>query len=285
MELLKEIFELEATKNFIALCESITKQNSNYVRNGIGINFSETGIESVKIYYGFTHKLQKADVEKFHTFGNSSSFYKLESLLKPEDYQWNDDLATGVSLALKIDKNFKSTIGYFMIHELSSNDNIFSSSPLKEYYLTHKELPFLNKKGIFTLIDNNGMEHTKDYYYVTHPKLKEIINREFNINIQLAPIVEWILGKGFYEQSTIFDQKIVLLGNYERIYNDVTKKLPVRETETAFHQWMIKHFKSYPVPPGFYKNKDIRSFYYYDSFHPQPTVIDIVNKIQKKLQS
>jgi hypothetical protein len=284
LELLKEIFELEQSKNFIALCESIAKQNPNYVRNGIGINFSETGIESVKIYYGFTHKLQKSDVEKFHIYGNSNSFYKMESLLKPEDYQWNDDLATGVSLALKIDKNFKSTIGYFMIYELPSTDNIFTSSPLKEYYLTHKESPFLNRKGVFTLIDNKGKEHTKDYYYVNHPKLKEIINREFNVNIQLAPIVEWILGKGFYEQSTILDQKIVLLGNYERIYNDITNTLPVRETETDVHQWMIKHFKSYPVPPGFYKNKNIRSFYYYDSFHPHPTVIDIVPKVQKKLQ-
>jgi hypothetical protein len=281
---LKKIFDLKISEDFIALCTLITKQNPNYVRNGIGVNFSKTGIESVKLYYGFTHNLHKEDVEKFHIFGNSDTFYKTEKLLKSEDYQWHDDLATGVSLALKIDKNLKPTIGYFMIHELSLNDKIFMSPPLKEYYLNNKDFPFLNKKGVFTLIDEQGIEHVKDYYYVTHPELKKIINREFTIDLQLAPIVEWILGKGFYEQSSTLDEKVVLLGNYEQIYRDITLKLPLGEVETEFNQWMIDHFKSYPVPPGFYKNNHIRSFYYYDSFHPQPTVIDIVSKIKSKLQ-
>jgi hypothetical protein len=284
LKLLKEIFDLKISKDFIYLCESISKQNPNYIRNGIGVNFSETGIESVKIYYGFTQKLQKRDIEKFHIYGNSDTFYKMESLLKSSDYRWDDDLATGVSFALKIDKNFKSSIGYFMIHELSSRDKIFQAKQLKEYYLQNKALPFLNKKGIFTLINEKGEEHTKDYYYVTSPLLKDIINREFNnIPIQLAPIVEWILGKGFYDQSTPLDEKIVLLGNYENIYNEITSKLTYNEVEKSFHHWMIDCFKSYPVPPGFYKNNNIRSYYYYDSFHPERTIIDLVTKIQEEL--
>ena len=282
MELLKEIFDLKLTKDFIFICESVAQKNPQFINNGIGVNYSEKGIESIKFYYGFHHKLSKGDVELLHLFGTSDTFFELEEQLIESDYVWHDYLPTGVSFALKIDKNFKSSIGHFMMPKIQSDDLFFSLPKVKAYYEKNSGLPIFNRKGIFTLINEKAEEHHKDYFYVTNPVLKEKIGQEFKVDLNIVPSIEWVLGKGYYDNSSVNDEKIVLQSNYGAVYEAITKKETWKIVKD-FNKIMLEHFNTYCVCPGFYKNKNIKSYYYFNASLPSPTIVNTIKNIQTNL--
>ena len=284
MELLKSIFNQEITKEFISICESIAKKKPNYINNGLGVNFSKNGIESIKLYYGFHHQLTANEVEKLHIFGNPNTFYNIERLLTKSEYEWHPYYPTGVSFALKIDKNMNASIGHFMMPKIKSNDLFFSLPKIVEYYKNNKTLPIIEQKGIFTLINENDEEHQKDYFYVTDQFLKQAIGNDFSINTDIVPSIEWVLGKGFYSGSSPNDEKIVLQSNYEEVYNEIVKKETNNLIKT-FNSQMLQNFNTYCVCPGFYKNKNIKSYYYFNGKISNPFIINTISNIQSKLNS
>ncbi|MCB9361263.1 MAG: hypothetical protein H6588_08180 [Flavobacteriales bacterium] len=283
MELLKKIFDLSITQEFIARCESVAQQNPAVINNGIGVNFSKTGIESIKFYYGFHHKLNKLDVEAMHLYGSTDTFYKMEELLNESDYIFHPYYPTGVSFALKIDKSLKSAIGHFMMPKIESNDMFFTLKKVVEHYKTNNHLPILDRKGVFTMINSSGIEHQKDYFYVTDKEFKRKIGTDFAVNTDIVPSIEWVIGKGFYSGSSPDDEKIVLQSNYSEVYNEIIKN-EKNPTIIEFNQFMFKHFNAYCVCPGFYKDKDIRSYYYFNGKLTNPQVIDTISKIQLNIK-
>jgi len=284
LELLKHIFNQEITKEFISICESIAKKNPNYINNGLGVNFSENGIESIKLYYGFHHQLTANEVGKLHIFGNPNTFYNIERLLTKSEYEWHPYYPTGVSFALKIDKNMNASIGHFMMPKIMSNDLFFSLPKIVGYYKNNNTLPILNRKGIFTLINQNGEEHYKDYFYVRDINLKQKIGDDFGVNTAIVPSIEWVIGKGFYSGSSSNDEKIVLQSNYEEVYNEIVKKETNNLIKT-FNSQMLQNFNAYCVCPGFYKNKNIKSYYYFNGKISNPFIINTISNIQLKLNS
>lgn len=283
MELLKEIFNLNLTKEFISICEAVAKQNPHVINNGIGINFSKNEIESVKLYYGFHHQLLDSEIKNLHLFGNSTTYYDIEKLLSQNDYKWHPYFPTGVSFALKIDKNLNISMGHFMMPKIQSNDLFFTLPKVVEYYKNNNSLPIFDRKGIFTLINQNGEEHQKDYFYVTDINLKHKIGDDFGVNTNLVPSIEWVIGKGFYSGSSPNDEKIVLQSNYDVVYNEIIKN-EKNLTIIQFNKLMLLHFNAYCVCPGFYKNKDIKSYYYFNGNIPSPSIIDTLTNIQTNLQ-
>lgn len=282
MELLKEIFNLNTTKKFISICENVATQNPLVINNGLGINFSKSEIESVKLYYGFHHKLSKIDVEKLHLFSSPDTFIKAEKLLSNSDYDFHPYYPTGVSFALKIDKNLNISMGHFMMPQLKKNDMFFSLPKVIELNKSNTKLPVLDRKGIFTMINQNGMEHQKDYFYVNNSRLKRMIGNEFGVNTDIVPSIEWVLGKGFYSGSSPNDEKIVLQSNYNEVYKSIIKN-ENNETIKGFNKLMLDKFNAYCVCPGYYKNKDIKSYYYFNGKLLSPTIIDTISGIQSNL--
>ena len=284
MKLLKEIFNLSITKEFISVCENIAKQNPLVINNGIGVNFSKSEIESIKFYYGFHHKLSIIDVKNLHLFGSTDTFFKTEKLLSNSDYEFHPYFPTGVSFALKIDKNLKASFGHFIMPKIQSNDLFFSLPKIVEYYKNNNTLPILNRKGIFTLINQNGEEHQKDYFYVMDRNLKQKIGDDFGVNTAIVPSIEWVIGKGFYSGSSPTDEKIVLQSNYADVYNTIIKN-EENEFINQFNKKMFHHFNAYCVCPGYYKNKDIKSYYYFNGKLPSLSIIDTITKIQSNLHT
>ena len=94
MKLLKEIFNLSITKEFISVCENIAKQNPLVINNGIGVNFSKSEIESIKFYYGFHHKLSIIDVKNLHLFGSTDTFFKTEKFQNHCHFNWRSDFVS-----------------------------------------------------------------------------------------------------------------------------------------------------------------------------------------------
>ncbi len=283
MELLKKIFDLAITKEFISICESVARQNPTVVNNGVGVNFSKNGIESIKFYYGFHHKLLKSNVEALHLYGSTDTFFKTEKLLKECDYDFHPYYPTGISFALKIDKNLKSAVGHFMMPKIESNDMFFTLKKVIEHYKTSSHLPILDRKGIFTMINSSGNEHQKDYFYVTDKEFKRKIGADFTVNTDIVPSIEWVIGKGFYSGSSPDDEKIVLQSNYSEVYNEIIKN-EKNPTIIKFNNLMLKHFNAYCVCPGFYKDKDIRSYYYFNGDLSNHKVINTISKIQTDIK-
>lgn len=282
MNLLKNIFSLEITKEFISISEFVAKKNPHVIHNGIGVNFSDSGIESIKLYYGFHHRISNSDIKALHLYGETDTFYKTESLLVESDYDFHPFYPTGVSFALKIDKNLKSSLGHFMMPKLADNDMFFNLQKVKDYYKSCNQLPVLDRKGIFTMIDSNGNECQKDYFYVIDRNLKHQIGLDFGVDTDIVPSIEWVLGKGFYSGSSSDDEKIVLQSNYTDVYNKIIKH-ETNKTIMQFNKLMLKFFNAYCVCPGFYKNKNIKSYYYFNGDLSSPNIIDTVSKIQANI--
>lgn len=282
MELLKEIFNLNLVQNFIKICEKMSAVTSAPTINGIGVNFSEKEIESIKLYYGFHEPLLKSDIEKLHFFGKSGTFFKLEQTLSLNDYDFHEFYPQGVSFALKIDKNLKVSLGHFMMPKLLKNDVVFQLDEVKNYFNNNTASPFYNRKGIFTLINEKGTEHQKDYYYLSENELKQAIGKKFNVDTAIVPSIEWVLGKGFYSGSQPNDEKIVLQSNYHEVYHKIIKK----ETNTFIHQFNLKmhqEFDLHCVCPGYYKNNKVKSYYYITGKILYPNTIATISEFVKKL--
>ena len=284
LELLKEIFNQPTTQKFIAICEEVSKSKTKGTINGVGINFSNNEIESIKLYYGFHQPLTTKEVNQLHIFGKPDTFFELEQMLTLDDYEWHEYYPQGVAFALKIDKNLKVSIGYFMMPKLKNDDLVFQLSDVKNYFKNNINLPFYQRKGIFTLINENGLEHQKDYYYVNDNILKTAIGKKFNVDTAIVPSIEWVLGKGFYSGSSPNDEKIVLQSNYHEVYHKLIK-LEENDFIRNFNKQMLANFNAYCVCPGFYNNIKIRSYYYFNGRTTNPFVINTIPEIQSRINS
>lgn len=283
LELLKEIFNQPTTQKFIAICEEISKTKTTGIINGIGVNFSNNEIESIKLYYGFHEPLTDKEINQLHIFGEPSTFYQLEKKLSIKDYAWADYYPTGISFALKVDKFFNFTFGHFMMPKIEKNDLFFTLPPIIEHYQTNNSLPIYPRKGIFTLINQEGTTHQKDYFYIINPKLKQKIGSEFNVATSLVPSIEWVLGKGFYSGSSPNDEKIVLQSNYNEVYQNIIKK-EQNQFIKKFNETMHKKYKMHCVCPGYYKKREIKSYYYLNSKINNPKNIESISVLNKLLQ-
>ncbi|MDT8411154.1 MAG: hypothetical protein RQ875_01720 [Vicingaceae bacterium] len=283
MELLKEIFSQTTTQQFIKICEEISKTKTSGTINGIGINFSENEIESVKLYYGFHEPLTDNEINQLHIFGEPTTYYQIKKKLSNTDYAWADYYPTGVSFALKIDKYMNFSFGHFMMPKIEKNDLFFTLSPIIEHYQTTNLLPIYHRKGIFTLINKDGIEHQKDYFYITHPDLKRKIGKSFNVDTSIVPSIEWVLGIGFYAGSSPNDEKIVLQSNYNDVYHHIIRK-EQNQFIKEFNNTMHKKYKMHCVCPGYYKKKDIKSYYYLNSKITNPNNIESISLFNKLLQ-
>ena len=283
MELLKEIFNQATTQQFIKICEEISKTKTSGTINGIGINFSDNEIESVKLYYGFHQHLTPYEINQMHIFGNSDTFKQFEKLLTDKDYHWADYYPTGISFALKVDKYMNFSLGHFMMPKLKEDDLFFTLPQVLEYYQTNNILPTYPRKGIFTLINQDGEEHQKDYFYIIQPDLKRKIGESFNIDTSIVPSIEWVLGKGFYSGSSPNDEKIVLQSNYNEVYHHIIKK-EQNQFIKKFNETMHKKYQMHCVCPGYYKKKGIKSYYYLNSKITNPNNIESISVLNKLLQ-
>lgn len=279
MELLRQVFNLSITKEFISICENISHQNPYVVNNGIGVNFYNNEIDSIKLYYGFHHQLSDQNIKDLHLIGSNKTFSKLQNQLKISDYEWHPYIPTGVSFALKIDKKMNYSIGHFVMPELKKDDIFYCLPKVVEYFKTHNEFPAFHRKGIFTIINQDETEHQKDYYYINNEKLKRNIGNDFNLDLSIVPSIEWVIGKGFYSNSNSTDEKIVLQSNYKEVYDHIIKNEPSLFIQ-KFNRYMFDKFNAYCVCPGYYKNKDVKSYYYFNGELSSPTIVNTISKIQ-----
>ena len=283
MELLKEIFNQATTQQFIKICEEVSKSKTAGTINGVGINFSANEIESVKLYYGFHQRLTAYEINQLHIFGNSNTFNQLVKLLSDKDYHWADYYPTGISFALKVDKYLNFSFGNFMMPQLKQDDLFFTLPQILEYYQTNNTLPIYPRKGIFTLISQDGSEHQKDYFYIIQPDLKRKVGESYNVDTSIVPSIEWVLGKGFYSGSSPTDEKIVLQSNYKEVYQHIIKK-EQNQFIKKFNETMHKKYQMHCVCPGYYKKNDIKSYYYLNSKITNPNNIDSISVLNNLLQ-
>lgn len=244
----------------------------------MGVNFSKEGLESIKIYYNWVHPLTPAEVKGLLFSGNTDSYYHSLEALNENHFKPSLDFAYGVTFAIKVDKHMKTSVAHFTMPDLEDNDIFFEHPLVKQYYAAYTELPVEKRKGVFHHTDEKGNEHTKDYYYVHHPALKELINKDYNIDIQIAPIIEWAMGKGFYTGADSSDEKIDLLLNYSEVFKryGLDPEWPEMEkfTKTMFYKYKLNAYC-----PGFYKNKKIRSMYYFDIENVRNFKMDSIPKL------
>jgi hypothetical protein len=275
---LKQTFRLPVVKSFISLGDRITARNDSFVKNAIGANFSKQGLESIKLYYNWVHPLTRDEIEALHLYGHSESYYKNIQNLNENHFQPSLDYAYGVTFALKIDKHLRISMAHFTMPDLINDDPFFSHPLVKQYYKNHSELPVNNRKGVFHLIDEKGNEHSKDYYYVHHPALKELINADYGLDTNIVPVIEWAVGKGFYSGSDPSDEKIDLLLNYDEVFKKYGMD-PEWKKMSEFSRTMWYDFKLNAYCPGFYKNREIRSIYYFNSENAANLQMNTIPKI------
>lgn len=266
---------MSITNEFISICENITKQNPLVVNNGIGINFSDNAIESIKFYYAFHHELDEQNIEDLHLIGSSKTFLELQKQLKPSDYEWHPYIPTGVSFALKIDRNLNYSLGHFVMPAMQKEDLFYRLPKVIEYFKTNDEFPVFHRKGIFTIINQDQSEHQKDYYYVHNEILKDSIGKDFKLDLSIVPSIEWVIGKGFYTNSEAIDEKIVLQSNYKTVYDQIIKNEPSLLIQ-QFNRYMFEKFNAYCVCPGYYRGKNIKSYYYFNGNFISPTIINTI---------
>ena len=282
MELLKQAFSLDITKEFISICEVINAENPHIINNGIGVNFSGNEIESIKLYYGFHHQLSDDNINRLHLLGSPKTFFDMQKKLLVSDYEWHPYIPTGVSFALKIDRNLNYSIGHFIMPKIEKGDRFFQLPIIKNYFDNYEEFPAFHRKGIFTIINQEGVEHQKDYYYIKNGILKDTIGKDFNLDLSIVPSIEWVIGKGFYSDSKSTDEKIVLQYNYQDVYERIIKNEPSQFIQ-QFNSYMFDEFNAYCVCPGYYKNDYIKSYYYFNWDFLTPTIINTIPKIQLNL--
>jgi hypothetical protein len=282
LSLLEEIFNMNVTNEFVSICEDIARQNPHVINNGIGVNFSGNEIESIKLYYGFHHQLTDQNINDLHLTGNGKTFFTLQKQLIASDYDLHPYIPTGVSFALKIDKHLNYSIGHFLMPKLEAGDLFYRLPKVLEYYKTNDKFPAFHRKGIFTIINQDQSEHQKDYYYVDNEKLKDMIGHDFKIDLSIVPSIEWVIGKGFYTNSQSTDEKIVLQSNYKQVYDQIISNEPSPFIK-KFNQYMLQKFDAYCVCPGYYKNKEIKSYYYFNGKLTSPTVIDTISNIRSHI--
>lgn len=278
LDSIAQILKLDRVKEFITLAESITSHNRQFIKNGIGVNFSRNGIESFKLYYNWVHPLSNEEIKALH-FGSSTEAYEQHmALLNNSHFNADLDFAHGVTFAIKIDKYLNISLAHFIMPDIKPDDPFFSLTPVKEYYLSENELPVYKRKGIFCITDENGKAHTKDYYYIHSPLLKSIVNRDYKLDVDIAPFVEWVIGKGHYANSNSSDEKINLLQNYDEVFRKYGLDADWEEM-SAFTKTMWNTYKLNAYCPGFYKNKEIRSMYYFNTENAGNMKVDSVSKL------
>lgn len=278
LDSIEQVLKIDRVKAFVTLAESISSRNTTFIKNGIGLNFSKKGIESFKLYYNWVHPLSDDEIKALHSGTSTAAYESNMKLLNDSHFNADIDFAHGVTFAIKVDKHFKISFAHFIMPDIEENDPFFSMAPVKEYYQSGKELPVYRRKGIFSISDENGNEHTKDYYYIHSAELKSIVNRNYGLDIHIAPFVEWVIGKGHYENSDGSDEKINLLQNYDQVFRKYGLD-PEWQEMTDFTKMMWTKYKLNAYCPGFYKNKEIRSMYYFNTENAKNMKIDSVSKL------
>jgi len=210
---IKSVLLLKEINDFINNFSELHHNNKGTYKSWIGFNYSKEGCVGIKLYFTSYAELSINFLNKILT--------KDELDLYIEDYKkrnikaiFNEpEYGSGISFGLKIDNNNFITKGFGFNLNLEEEDLkvLYTQKISKDDVLQHK--------GVYHHISNK-VKYIKSYYYIKNNSFKEKILSSLNFLLDTdIPVLEIGFGKGFYENSNSNDYKLILLGNYEEVWN------------------------------------------------------------------
>lgn len=252
---IKSVLLLKEINYFINNFSELHYNNKGAYKSWIGFNYSKEGCVGIKLYFTSYAELSINFLNKILT--------KDELDLYIEDYKkrnikaiFNEpEYGSGISFGLKIDNNNFITKGFGFNLNLEEKDlKVLSSQKIsRDDVLQHK--------GVYHHISNN-VKYIKSYYYLKNNYFKEKILSSLNFLLYTdIPILEIGFGKGFYENSNSNDYKLILLGNYEEVWNKYYDSNLMFDSIKKDFSLLKNNYNINAYCPAVYDSGLIQSFY------------------------
>lgn len=252
---LQNTFDLSEVKRFVEKAVELKKEPNEKYKSWIGFNYQMNQLESIKLYFAFYNELSKEFLSNLFSEEQSNLFFRdydkknLEAIIST--YEFGSGFAIG--LKIDLDLNVTKAFGYNLM--LDKEDELF----LKNNNIDLVDV--MPHKGVYHHFMNE-LVYEKKYYYIKNEKIitdkLNVINIPKNIHV---PVLEVGFGKGFYKNSTINDEKYILLGNYKDVFDKFIKSDVVfnKLKEDFFILENLIGVEGFC--PGIYQNNKVQSFY------------------------
>lgn len=253
---LRSVFNLDEVKEFILKSSKRELKLNEKYKSWVGFNYNENKLESIKLYFAFYDELSVEFISSLFNEDQTNLYFRDYHKKNIEAITSTYEFGSGFAIGLKIDTDLNVTkaFGYNLIVE-------------------DEDLHFLSQQGIQIddVMPHKGVYHhfmnelvyEKKYYYIKNEKIisdkLNVINIPKNIHV---PVLEVGFGKGFYKNSTINDEKYILLGNYKSVFdNFIQSEVAFEKLKNDFLQ-LSNFFNIEGFCPGIYQNNKVQSFYF-----------------------
>ncbi len=257
---LSAVMKIPEVSTFLHRGMSLFVPNTEKYKSWIGFNYDRQGCTGIKFYFTWYRDLapdflkQMLPPQAVEDFLTSYSERHIPSILHSYEY------GSGYTLGLKIDAKHRITRAF--VYNL----------PLGE-----EDYGLLAQRGIHpdSLLSYKGVYHhysetdayRKTYYYLNGVEAGKKLIDLFHFSIgkePFVPVIEYGLGTGFYAESPADDAKIILLGNYEAVWNAYRESGILFGSLQHDAEVLSRRYGLSCMCPAVYANGQIQSFYLCD---------------------